>query len=1079
METGPNPPDVPSPAPRGRWRRCWRALRWCGHGTGLFVVVLLYLAIHLNQIGVPDFVKRPLLEQLRERGVELEFSRMRVRLTRGLVIENANLTRARESVGEVIFAGELQLKLGWRDLLSLKAPGIRSVTLRDGHVALPLKAETDAVPFPFRIDNVQGRLRFDGTEAWTLEKLEGTSHGGRFRADGTLANASQLTRHTAIGPKPDEARAGAVAFRRELLRYARALDRMTFSSAPELTLQFHADAGSPEQSTLTASLSAAGAVSADLGTFEQLRLNLGARRATNGPKEAMLATLHVESAAVRTRWGGLKSLQLDLNTEFTLTNARPQQVGLTLATEQISTRWGQLEHLELSTSSRPEPADARGTMATTVNVAAKGIVTEWARLTNATFSAAATHRAEGTLTNWLPDRAEITLNAAGIGTKWAQADHVKLTANGRPRPPESARQLDAWWSQLEPFAGVATLQVTNFSMPKLALDSAGLTFGWSEGILAVRELAARIYGGGVRGEARLDVASRLASAKVASDFDLHRLEPLMTTNAVKWIQQYGWRPEQPAVLTAEGSAVLPVWTNRQPDWRGEVLPTLRLAGTANVTNFTFRGLPGDRGFVPFAHTNLLWSIRNAHAWRPEGEVEFDYEGHTATQDYHFRVRSSVDPKLVRPLLEAAGQRTVDLFQFTRPPHLEGDIWGRWFARERTGFSARLSSTNFTFRGEQVDEFRGAVAFTNQFVDIRNVDLKRGATWAQVPAAGFDAATGRIYLTNAMATLDVAPVTRVIGPKTHALMQAYQFDQPLRAVVNGVIPVRNTDEADVRFEASLGGFHWWRFNTTNVSALVHWQGDHLSVSNLDTVFHGGRLSGNIWVNMENKDDVQFGFDATGKELNLSSLLHDLLPSTNRLEGTLSTHLVVDRASAREDGAWTGRGDARLLDGYLWGLPVFGVLSGPLEAIAPGLGQQKFKEGTATFSITNRVVKSKDLELKSPVVRMRFQGEVGFDAHLDTRMEAELLRDMPVLGGLVSLVLKPFTKLLEFDVRGRLGKPEADFRHVPSFILAPLRPIQTLKALFPDDPVETAPGTVPPLPKPEPEPASPPPLTPAAQ
>jgi hypothetical protein len=193
--------------------------------------VLLYLCVHLNQIGVPDLVKEPVLRQLRERGVELDFSRMRVRLTRGLVAENVNVTRKGETQGEVIYAGELQLKLDWRDLRSFKAPGLRAVTVRDGRISLPLNTGTNANPFPFKVDNLHGRLRFDGAELWTLEQLEGTCHGGRFRAAGSVANASRWVRRE---PKEDRPKTTAGSFRGELLRYARALDRMTFSQPPEL-----------------------------------------------------------------------------------------------------------------------------------------------------------------------------------------------------------------------------------------------------------------------------------------------------------------------------------------------------------------------------------------------------------------------------------------------------------------------------------------------------------------------------------------------------------------------------------------------------------------------------------------------------------------------------------------------------------------------------------------------------------------------------------------------------------------------------------------------------------------------------
>src|SRR5438477_3209013 len=51
----------------------------------------------------------------------------------------------------------------------------------------------------------------------------------------------------------------------------------------------------------------------------------------------------------------------------------------------------------------------------------------------------------------------------------------------------------------------------------------------------------------------------------------------------------------PYTTLFRSSVILPAWTNRQPDWRREVLPTLILGGEFNVTNGgTFRGMALDR-----------------------------------------------------------------------------------------------------------------------------------------------------------------------------------------------------------------------------------------------------------------------------------------------------------------------------------------------------------------------------------------------------------------------------------------------------------------------------------------------------
>ena len=61
----------------------------------------------------------------------------------------------------------------------------------------------------------------------------------------------------------------------------------------------------------------------------------------------------------------------------------------------------------------------------------------------------------------------------------------------------------------------------------------------------------------------------------------------------------------------------------------------------------------------------------------------------------------------------------------------------------------------------------------------------------------------------------------------------------------------------------------------------------------------------------------------------------------------------------------------------------------------------------------------------------------------------LQSVPLLGPVIGLALSPFSKLFEYDVRGTLGKPTMELRYVPGFLLAPLRPIETIKSLFPGE------------------------------
>jgi hypothetical protein len=70
-------------------------------GVWVLILTLLGGVLYLNQIGLPDFAKQPLLENLRARGLDLQFSRLRLRWHYGIVAENVRFGRADEPLARV------------------------------------------------------------------------------------------------------------------------------------------------------------------------------------------------------------------------------------------------------------------------------------------------------------------------------------------------------------------------------------------------------------------------------------------------------------------------------------------------------------------------------------------------------------------------------------------------------------------------------------------------------------------------------------------------------------------------------------------------------------------------------------------------------------------------------------------------------------------------------------------------------------------------------------------------------------------------------------------------------------------
>ena len=84
----------------------------------------------------------------------------------------------------------------------------------------------------------------------------------------------------------------------------------------------------------------------------------------------------------------------------------------------------------------------------------------------------------------------------------------------------------------------------------------------------------------------------------------------------------------------------------------------------------------------------------------------------------------------------------------------------------------------------------------------------------------------------------------------------------------------------------------------------------------------------------------------------------------------------------------------------------------------------------------------------------EGNVDFKGRVDARMEAELLREFPGFGRLLSLVLLPFTKIFEFKVTGTLADPQSEPLYLPKFFMLPFHPLRTLKELIPGEPIKPA-------------------------
>jgi hypothetical protein len=502
--------------------------------------------------------------------------------------------------------------------------------------------------------------------------------------------------------------------------------------------------------------------------------------------------------------------------------------------------------------------------------------------------------------------------------------------------------------------------------------------------------------------------------------------------------------------------ILPAWTNHQPDWRAEVQPTIQLNGALAITNGMTSGITVDLARTHFSYSNLVWRLPDLEVVKSKSRLELSGNEDDATKDYHWHIHGVLDPEAARPFLTTSNaRRGLEIMKFTEPLALEADVSGRLYDYDSIAAAGRVALTNFAVRGEAFGDVTSALNYTNRVLEFLNPQMHTGAQVMTADQVVLDFNRRLIRFTNGFSTADPGPVTRAIGPKTGRVVAPYHFLQPPTVRVNGQVPLhdmnggRDMTDADLRFDIIKGGpFEWMKFKTTNIVGTIHWQNQSLILTNVAAAFYGGNGKG--FANFDFRAphegaDYQFAVNVTN--VNLHLLAADLSSPTNHLEGTLAGRLVVTDADSRDWRAWDGFGHANLHDGLLWDIPIFGILSPVLNTFVPGLGNSRATDAAARFVITNGVIYTDSLEIRSTMMRLEYAGTADLKQNVHARVTAQLLRDTWVVGPLVSTVLWPVSKLFEYKITGTLKNPKSEPVYVPKLLLLPLHPIRTLEGMFP--------------------------------
>ena len=650
----------------------------------------------------------------------------------------------------------------------------------------------------------------------------------------------------------------------------------------------------------------------------------------------------------------------------------------------------------------------------------------------------------------------VNASTHAVTTPWFSARGLQLAAD-LTAPADAPVNFDAsldFWTNALPFRVAWVTRTAHLGLDSVDASHVEFAGTWRAPQLAVSRLAAHTGGGNVVLAAALDVTTREVDFTNVSAFDPHVLKPFLPAAARDQLADFLWT--QPPALTLDGRLTWPAWTNRVMDWPALTGPGCELHGELACTNAVARGLTVELVRTHFSYANLIWSAPDLRLAQGRTQLAVSGEASAATGNFRATLDGYLDAGTVRPFLPTNVSAPVyELVVVGEPVALDLAAAGNLRRLDSLAVAGHVAVTNLVVREQAFESVVADITYTNRILELLHPQSLRehGTQIMTADAVALDWNAGMYYFTNGYSTTDPMAVVNCIGPQTAAQIAPYHFFTPPTARVHGQLPLRDVknphelEGTDMTFDIIQGApFRCDTLASTTIPGTVRWVSPDLWITNVVGEFYGGSARGNAHFDFRPVGyGSDFAFEVTVTNTDALRLGEDLTTNKSDLiEGRLSGHWVVTAANTKTWRSWNGYGDAGLREGQLWNIPVFGIASHMLNTVAPGLGNSRATDAAMKFVMTNGVIRSDLLEIHTLTMRLEYSGTVDLEQNANAHVTAQLMRNTPVIGSAISLMLSPVSKIFECQVTGQISAPKVTPIYFPfgKYLLHPIRTLEDL-------------------------------------
>jgi len=443
-----------------------------------------------------------------------------------------------------------------------------------------------------------------------------------------------------------------------------------------------------------------------------------------------------------------------------------------------------------------------------------------------------------------------------------------------------------------------------------------------------------------------------------------------------------------------------------------------LTGKVRTGGLTFRGVEFRSIRFTFEERGPQVKLTDVEVVTPEGRLVGRGDYHVESSDFNYEFDSTIDPTKLLPLMTGNVRQIVEPSWFETPPHIAAKVSGDFVDPDAFAYDAQLYANRCSYRGVGLEGASADLHLLRSKLDVQHMVLKRreGDVKGTI-LADFNAHRVRFDLAMKANPSEVAGL---LGEKAARVMAPYRFGPRTEGSIRGLVDFDEPFGTAWTAEVTNEGFSYWKFTATRAQAALVFTNNTLQINDFDADFYGGKLRGNAAFAFSGPEPT-YSFDFSVENADVHAVLTAAKDRESRVTGLLTGQAAINGRGS-DLGALRGKGGLSVSDGILWQAPVFGIFS-------QVLGNTKATRADASFTISNRVVRTEDMEVAAGAFTAKSRGQLGFDGKMDFRVEAVFLRAWPGIGWVSPII----GKLLEYKVGGTISDPNYRAVNLPKELL----------------------------------------------